>query len=200
MVTPLVGFKIQGIHRYPIQPKNNTHMQITSLPPPFTQLTPPPLTYSLICLSFFPSLPPPFIYLLPTSLPSSFLYIIGSVSVTLDPFAKATRDERLFVADVPPGYSLLLNKFNSLDEHVSSPCSVTLCLCQCCAISYHDVLYVITLNSTVQHYTVRMPSLYYIMLHYSLYCIMLHYSLYCIMLHYSALSGESSRTELRVVQ
>lgn len=43
----------------------------------------------------------------------------GTVSAVTDPFAEETRDKRLFVADIPPAYSLLLNKYYSLDEHVS---------------------------------------------------------------------------------
>jgi hypothetical protein len=42
--------------------------------------------------------------------------VAGQVS---DPFSVESRDSRLFVADIPPGYSLLLNKYYSLDEHVS---------------------------------------------------------------------------------
>ena len=37
---------------------------------------------------------------------------------TADPFARDSRDEALFVTDVPPSHSLLLNKYRSLDQHV----------------------------------------------------------------------------------
>jgi hypothetical protein len=41
-------------------------------------------------------------------------------SPSFDPFEKGNIDRRLFVADIPPHYSLLLNKFNTLEEHVST--------------------------------------------------------------------------------
>lgn len=42
----------------------------------------------------------------------------SSAADAADPFARDSRDEALFVADVPPSHSLLLNKYRSLDQHV----------------------------------------------------------------------------------
>ena len=42
----------------------------------------------------------------------------SSTADTADPFARDSRDEALFVTDVPPSHSLLLNKYRSLDQHV----------------------------------------------------------------------------------
>lgn len=39
---------------------------------------------------------------------------------TLDPFDKNNLDERLVVTKIAPSYTLILNKFNTIQDHVSA--------------------------------------------------------------------------------
>jgi Ap4A phosphorylase N-terminal domain len=62
---------------------------------------------------------------------------ISSNTAFADPFNKDTLDKRLFVTDIEPEHSIVLNRFNTVEGHVSTVFLFIIRVLQCPSLIYN---------------------------------------------------------------